>query len=96
MNKKFAILVCVAVLALIGIGCGNNMSDDGLKPAEREMSTRVDQIAKASGGDWDKISQADKDYLVKTVSMGSEPSARMLVKAKSGGLRGKTGGPAGR
>lgn len=80
-------------LAIVLAGCGNNMSDDGLPDKDKQAASRLDQIAKQSGGDWERVSQADRDYLVKEISMGSEPSARMLLQQKAGTLKATPGGP---
>lgn len=99
MRRRARYLVPVLVVlaaggAALGLS-GCRRVDDGLTARDRVMVDRVDQIAKQSGGDWDRLSQADRDYLVKEVSHGSEPSARMLLLAKSGRLRqGRPGGPA--
>jgi hypothetical protein len=73
-------------------GCHN---DSGLKPEQEQMATRLDELAKQTGGDWSKLSAADKDYLVNKVSMGNEQSARMLLMSKSGKLQAHPGGPPG-
>ncbi len=80
--------------ALVLVGCGNNMADDGLTDKDRQAVSRIEAIAKQSGGDWEKVSAADRDYLVKDVSMGSEQSAKMLLQQKAGTLKG--GGSSGK
>jgi hypothetical protein len=85
-------LFFVAVLAVLLVGCGDKITDDGLSSKEKAASSRLDQIAKASGGDWEKISQADRDFLINEISMGSEQSAKMLIQGKAGRLRATPGG----
>ena len=88
--KKLAMLALA--LLIVAVGCGPSGGDDGLKKEDVQAASRVDQIAKASGGDWSKVSDADKKYLVDEVSMGSEKSAQMLLMAKSGKLQAAPGG----
>lgn len=87
--KAFILATFVAFL----VGCGNNMDDDGLNKGQKQAADRIDVIAKASGGDWDKVSATDRDYLVNTVSAGSEQSAKMLLLGKAGKLKATPGGP---
>jgi hypothetical protein len=48
---------------------------------------RVDAIVKSSGGDWDKVAPADRDYLINVVGKGSPISAQMTFRARAGGLK---------
>ena len=80
----------LATLILPAVGCSK--PDDGLSSQQQEKTNRLDAVAKQSGGDWEKVSQADRDYLVKELSSGSEPSAKMLLLAKSGKLKAGPGG----
>lgn len=91
-RSTLLMFLAAAVLSPAALtGCGNR--DDGLKPEEQKMATRLDEIVKKSGGDWNKLSPEDRDYLVKDISQGSEPSARMLLQAKAGRLQRSPGGP---
>lgn len=47
---------------------------------------RVDQIVKRSGGDWNKVSPQDQQYMIQTVGKGSPISARMTFDARAGHL----------
>lgn len=77
-------LLPLLVFGLMVGGCGNNMSDDGLSKDQQQASSRIDKIAKESGGDWSKVSQADRDYLVNEVSMGSEETAKRMIQGHNG------------
>jgi hypothetical protein len=91
MNK---ILLFVAMLCVFGaVGCsGDKNSGPDLSKAEADLSSRLDKIAKASGGDWEKVPQADKEYAIK--ELGSEQSAKMFLAASGGKLGGRApGGP---
>ena len=57
------------------------------------MVDRLQEISDKSGGDWDKVSEDDKKYLINDVSHGSEQSAKMLLMARGGKLKAKPGGP---
>lgn len=89
---KLGLVATLLLAMVIGGGCGSSAGDDGLSSSEVKMSSRIDEIAKASGGDWEKVSAADRDYLVKEVAQGSEPSAKMMLQAKAGKLQGGAGG----
>ena len=84
----------VLALSLFG-GAGCSQTDDGMKPAEKQMASRLDEITRKSGGDWEKLSAEEREYLVKEVAQGSEQSARMLLQARGGRLKGTAGGPPG-
>ncbi len=90
MKKIILLFAVVASIALVG--CSGSTSDDGLSPQEKQSASRLDDIAKKSGGDWDKLSQEDRDFLVKDLSMGSEISARKLLEGKAGKLKASPGG----
>ena len=62
-------------------GCQKNeMQAD---PQSEKLSADVNAIAKKSGGDWNKLSDADKDT-VKNLEHGNEESAKRLIHALSG------------
>ncbi|MGV3614047.1 MAG: hypothetical protein ACO1SV_01810 [Fimbriimonas sp.] len=85
--------ILLAALSAVAVaGCGDKMSDDGLPDKDRQAATRLDEIVKKSGGDWEKIPKADQEYIVKEISMGSETSAKKLVQGKAGHFSAKPGG----
>jgi len=75
----------------LALGCGES-SDDGLTKDDQVKVDRIGQIATASGGDWSKVPDADKKYLVDEVSHGSEQSAKMLLMSKVGAMSAAPGG----
>ena len=94
--KPWLIMFALASAALVG-GCGSGASgDDGLTKSDQQAASRLDDIAKASGGDWDKVPEADKKYLVNDIAQGSEQSAKMLLKGKAGKLTAAPGGKTGK
>lgn len=92
--RRAAQAALAAVLGLLAVGglsgCGH--ADDGLTAEQRQSSDRLSEIAKKTDGDWDKLSPADRDFLLKT-SYGNEQSARMLLLGAAGKIGGKAGGP---
>ncbi len=76
------LLICCAGLS-VG-GCRG--SNDGMSSEQVQKADRLSEIATRSGGDWDKVPQSDRDYLIKMTPSGTEQSARMLLLAKSGKL----------
>jgi hypothetical protein len=81
----------IALLALSSAGCG--------KPEETpaaKTDQRVEEIVKRANGDWNSVSQTDKDYLVNEVARGSEMDAKMKflsIQAKMNSKQGKGGPP---
>lgn len=88
MNTKHTRITLSALIALMllgGVGC--TQADDGMKPEEKQLANRLDEITKKSGGDWNKLSAEEKEYMIKDVAQGSEQSARMLLQARGGRLQ---------
>lgn len=82
-----------ACVGLLLPGCQPN---SGLDEKQQAQASRLDSIVKTSGGEWSRVSPADRDYLVKELAHGSEASARMLFAAKAGKLaRPRPAGPPG-
>lgn len=63
--------------ALLLVGCGDR--DPGPSPETQKQSDRLAQIQERSGGDWNKLTAEDKNYLVNELAHGSEASAKMLL-----------------
>lgn len=89
---KLLPLLAASLFAATLTGCGDGMSNDGVSDKDRAAASRLEDIVKKSGGDWEKIPQADRDYIVNEISMGSEISAKKLVQGKAGRLSAKPGG----
>lgn len=84
--RILAILACL--LAAFGcVGCGDR--DRGLTPEQRASSDRLGEIAERSGGEWERLTPEDRQFLVNDLSHGSEQSARMLLLSASGKVGGK-------
>ena len=79
-------------LACIAAGCSNGSSGPPLDASQEQQANQLDQIAKKSGGDWNKLSAADKTAMIQIG--GSEQGAKMLLLGKSGKI-GHQGGPPG-
>mgnify|MGYP001544267661 CR=1 FL=1 len=91
MARQSSVVIALAALALIGAGC-NKTPDDGIPPAERKQADQLTGIVERSGGDWNKLTEADRTFL-KGQAGGDEKMAQMLLSAKAGKLRGKGGAP---
>lgn len=89
-NAGFLALLAFGFALTGGIGCNH---DSGLNPTQEKTANRLDEIVKKSGGDWEKLSESDRDFLIKEVAHGNEQSARTLLTVKSRKL--PTGPPAG-
>ena len=83
--KKIALLCASFVLGTSAIGfvSGCRQQNNGLDKSEQQMADRLTEIAQKSGGDWNKVSQADKDYVVNQICHGSVQSAEILVAMKA-------------
>jgi hypothetical protein len=84
----FAVVLAAAISA---VGCNRN-GDDGLSQAQHDQNQRITDIAKKAGGDWTRVSQADRDYILKNATGGDEGSAKMMVFMKAGKSPGGPGG----
>lgn len=90
--RRSLLPVVVSALLLVTAGCRNQ---SGLDQQQEAQAFRLESIVKTSGGEWDRLRPADRDYLVRELGHGSETSARMLFAAKAGKLaRPRPGGPA--
>lgn len=86
------ILVAAATLMLPPlVGCKGQR--DGLTSQQRESGDRLSRIAKRTDGDWNKLTEDERAFLVKDLSYGNEQSARMLLLAAAGKIGSKPGGP---
>jgi hypothetical protein len=91
--RHLSALAVLASLALLpSLGC--NRMDDGMSSEQVQKADRLSEIARKSDGAWEKVSQADRDYILKEVTHGDEQSAKMLLLAKAGKLSGNPGGSA--
>lgn len=87
---SFVVLASLSAVCATGIlGCGSDSGQDAKKTVEER--DRLSAIKAQSGGDWNKLSQSDKDYVLQLVH-GSESSAKMLLSPPGGGR--PAGGPA--
>lgn len=80
MRKLFtflplAILVSFATGSLTG--CGEKEPEPSKET--QQQADRLSKIRTSSGGDWNKVSDADKEWLIKEVCFGNEGSAKMMV-----------------
>lgn len=75
------------------VGCGEKEPEPSKETVVQ--SDRLTKIRESSGGDWDKVSEADKQWIITEVCFGNEGSAKMMIskaaKPTPGGGRPKTG-----
>ncbi len=93
INSKATVLALAALLggmALFAVGCGEK--DPGPSAETQKQSDRLSQIQQSSGGDWNKMSQADKDYMINELGQGSEAKAKMLLGPPAKGTPGQVPG----
>jgi hypothetical protein len=82
------LLAAFSVASLIGCGEGAQPEDKKVDQAQSEIAS-LGAAAKAAGGDYSKLSQADKDKFLARVQ-GNEAQAAQMVSQMGGG-----GGPRG-
>jgi len=73
------VMVVVTVVLAPLMGCSH-------QPPPSPQMSRVDAIVQKSGGDWNKVSQEDRDYLIRDVGKGSPISGEMTFRAHAGTL----------
>jgi len=78
----------MAAFCIFGCGSGGGESAETQKGADQ-----LGDIKKRSGGDWEKLTAADKDFVIK-LAHGSESTAKMLIGPPRPGP-GKPAGPGG-
>jgi hypothetical protein len=83
-----AVLAVVSMAGMAGCGEGPQPVDKQVDQAQSEIAT-LGAAAKAAGGDYNKLSQADKDKFLARVQ-GNEAQAAQMVSQMGGG-----GGPRG-
>lgn len=88
-HKGLLRIGAAAVLAAALTGCRGQ--GDGLSDSQKATADKMQEIASKSSGDWDKLSQADKNEYLKA-TQGSEGAAKMLFQARTGKMRGTPGG----
>jgi hypothetical protein len=76
-HKNLTVLALGFALALYG--CNNGGS--GMTADQEKAAGQLNKIAESSGGDWDKLSDAEKKQL--TQQLGSEDSAKQILKWKA-------------
>ena len=77
---------CVA-LAAVGLsgmagGCGDNGKE------QKEQSQKIDALVSQSGGDWQRLSAADRDMLTRELGNGNAQTAYMNFQGRWTRLKG--------
>ncbi len=83
--------------ALLGVCLGGCSHDSGPQdsPQQKADADRMTEIQRKTGGDWSKLTDADKKWLLDQCG-GNENSAKMLLgppKVHIGPPAGASGGP---
>ena len=93
MMRRNLLLATVALGGLLGLSFGcHGGADDGLTDAQRAKGAKLSSLVTKSGGDWNKLSPDEQQYLVKEVGYGSEKTAQDYL-THIGRHGGRPGGP---
>lgn len=91
---KRLVSLCLVIGSLsLGVVTGCGRADDGLTAEQRATGDRLQEIARKTDGDWNKLSAEERDFLVNKLSYGNEASAKMLLLGAAGKIGGRPGGP---
>ncbi len=81
MKRTFFAIVLLSALSLITAGCGCGRSSepgDGVKSSVTNSQSDAREIAIRVGGDWKKLTKAEKDKLKE--QFGSTATAKEMLK----------------
>lgn len=84
MQGSWAIVLAVASPLLVPALSGCAPSDDGLSEQQKQTGDRLNELGKKTGGDWNKLTPADRDYLVKEMFHGNERTAKIALQGYGG------------
>lgn len=84
---------CLVLGALFPVFLPGCRADDGLTAEQRATGDRLQEIARKTDGDWNKLTAEERDFLVNKLSYGNEASAKMLLLGAAGKIGGRPGGP---
>ncbi len=82
MKSRLPLIVLIIVLAGVAVVVNLRTCSDstgGLSTEQVQQADRLHAIAKRTGGDWNKLTPEEKQFLVNELAYGNEQSARMLL-----------------
>src|SRR5579883_3464144 len=79
-SRTVAAFAATDLMAGFTAGCSHNNDPIAqLPPAQQSQAERLSEISTKTGGDWNKLTPADKDFLVNKLSGGNVNGAKMLL-----------------
>ena len=70
-----------AALLFFGFAvAGCSQTQDTSSPDQQKQASRLSEITKKTGGDWNKLTPADKQYLIQEIGKGDEGIARSVLQ----------------
>lgn len=76
------VLALVATAGIVGgLGCADG--GDGLTAEQQGVQDQFEAIMERSGGQWDRLSAEDRDYVVNKLSNGNEQAARRMFEMRA-------------
>jgi hypothetical protein len=82
---------CAALIATILSGMVGGCGDNGKEQAQQ--SQKIDAIVSQSGGDWQRLSAADRDTLTRELGNGNAQTAYMNFQGRWTRLKGGKAAP---
>lgn len=85
-NPRAIMLVLTAItLCYTIVGCSR--TNTGYSSQQKQAIDRIGSIALKSGGDWNKVSPADRQFLINGPGYGNETDAREYLSAEAEHLK---------
>lgn len=79
MKMRVCRAACTLTIFMLGAALAGCSHQSEYTRAQQQTLTRFQQIAKQSGGDWNKVSVTDQQWLINGPGGGSEQNARMML-----------------
>ena len=76
---KFGLLSLVLSIIVAGCSGGDGLKDDGVKPEAKQALASAAELAKKSDGNYDKLSDSEKQVILKMANNNEESARRLLA-----------------
>ncbi len=82
MKSRLTLVVLIVALAAVAVAVNLRACSppsDNLPREQVQRANRLHEIARRTGGDWNRLTPDEKQFLVNELAHGNEQSARMLL-----------------